>query len=84
MLNAFSCHVVIYNEYTMYIRNYFDCCFVYYFQTYSYDSYDTPTTEWCYDSSENIDIELLTSTSSDYGSFILEVTGVKTYDCKCI
>ena len=69
----------------MYIRNYIDCLLFCYFQTYSYYSSDNPTTEWCSNSSQYIDIGLLTSTSSEHqGSFVLEVTGVKTYDCKFI
>ena len=41
-------------------------------------------TEWCSDSSPSIDIGLLTSNFNEQGSFLLEVRGVKPYDCKFI
>ena len=66
----------------MYIRNYIDCLLFCYFQTYS--SSDNPATEWCSDSSPSMDIGLLTSNFNEQGSFVLEVKGVKPYDCKFI
>ncbi|XP_071134780.1 uncharacterized protein [Mytilus edulis] len=50
-------------------------------KTYSYYAYDDPTTEWCSDSGEYVDIELTAPDVNDGDNkIILEVRGVRTYD----
>lgn len=53
-------------------------------QTYTRSSSSKPTTEWCSDSDDYVDIELVTPAfrSSNMGRITLQVTAEMTFNCK--
>ena len=53
-------------------------------QTYKRYSSSKPTTEWCSDSEDYVDVELLTSAfrSTNQGRITLKVTAEMTFNCK--